>query len=57
MIVTDRRLRMMNEIICAMRVIKMYAWEHAFQKVVEKLRRCFNNYYYQRVQAQPFNHT
>ena len=29
----------MNEVICAMRVIKMYAWEYAFKKMVEKLRR------------------
>ena len=29
----------MNEIISGIRVIKMYAWEYAFRKVVTKLRR------------------
>ena len=29
----------MNEVISGIRVIKMYAWEYAFRKVVTKLRR------------------
>ena len=29
----------MNEVISGMRVIKMYAWEHAFKRVVDKLRK------------------
>ena len=37
--VTDQRVRVMNEVISGIRVIKMYAWEHAFRKVVSKLRR------------------
>ena len=28
----------MNEIISGIRVIKMYAWEYAFKKLVTKLR-------------------
>ena len=45
--VTDKRIRIMNEVIVGIRVIKMYAWEYAFKKVVSKLRRlvvnnCFN---------------
>ena len=37
--VTDKRIRIMNEIISGMKVIKMYAWELAFKDVVSKLRR------------------
>ena len=37
--VTDKRVRIMNEIIAGIRVVKMYAWDHAFKKVIEKLRR------------------
>ena len=37
--VTDKRIRIMNEIIVGIRVIKMYAWEYAFKRVVSKLRR------------------
>ena len=36
---TDRRVKIMNEVITGMRVIKMYAWEHAFRGVVDRLRR------------------
>jgi len=32
----------MNEVISGIRVIKMYAWEYAFRKVVTKLRRWEN---------------
>lgn len=35
---TDERIRLMNEIIPAMRVIKMYAWEKPFAKLVELSR-------------------
>ena len=37
--ITDRRVKIMNEVISGMRVIKMYAWEHAFKGVVDRLRR------------------
>ena len=37
--VTDKRIRIMNEVIVGIRVIKMYAWEYAFKRVVSKLRR------------------
>lgn len=36
---TDERIRLMNEIIPAMRVIKMYAWEKPFAKLVDIARR------------------
>ncbi|XP_052753897.1 ATP-binding cassette sub-family C member 4-like [Galleria mellonella] len=35
---TDRRIKLMNEIINGIQVIKMYAWEKPFQKVVELAR-------------------
>ena len=38
-LVTDKRVRVMNEIISGIRVIKMYAWENAFRKLITKLRR------------------
>ena len=38
-LVTDQRVRIMNEVISGIRVIKMYAWENAFNKLISKLRR------------------
>ena len=38
-ILTDERIRLMNEIIPSMRVIKMYTWEKPFAKLVEIARR------------------
>ena len=35
----------MNEVITGIRVIKMYAWEYAFKKVVSAIRRYYNNIY------------
>ncbi|CAG2168277.1 unnamed protein product, partial [Oppiella nova] len=36
---TDSRLRLMNEIISGMRVIKMYTWEQSFSELVAKARK------------------
>ncbi|XP_038063976.1 multidrug resistance-associated protein 4-like [Patiria miniata] len=36
---TDKRVGVMTEIINAMRVIKMYAWEHPFGELVQKIRK------------------
>ena len=36
---TDGRIRIMNEIITGMRVIKMYAWEKPFDELVSKARK------------------
>ena len=35
---TDKRVRVMNEIISGMRLIKMYAWEWAFREYVKNIR-------------------
>lgn len=35
---TDERIGIMNEVICAMRVIKMYTWEDSFDELVSKVR-------------------
>ena len=40
--VTDKRIKVMNEIISGMRLIKMYAWEWAFHKHVKNIRRLPN---------------
>ena len=37
--VTDKRVRIMNEIISGIKVNKMYAWEYAFKKLVTEVRR------------------
>lgn len=36
---TDQRVGIMNEIIVGIQVIKMYAWEKPFEKVVSEARR------------------
>ena len=38
-ILTDQRLRVMNEVIAGIRVIKMYAWEYPLKRVLSKIRR------------------
>lgn len=34
MVVTDKRVRIMNEILTCIKLIKMYAWEKSFAKAV-----------------------
>lgn len=36
---TDKRVKVMNEIIQAIQVIKMYAWETSFANLVDKIRK------------------
>eukprot|EP01147_Barroeca_monosierra_P004350 gene4350-6642_t len=36
---TDQRVKVTNEVICGMRIIKMYAWEKPFHSVIQGLRR------------------
>ncbi len=35
---TDRRTAMMNEVLGAIRLVKMYAWEESFQQRIRKMR-------------------
>ena len=37
--VTDERVKVMNEVITGIRVIKMYGWEDAFHRMVAKIRQ------------------
>nr|CAD7588456.1 unnamed protein product [Timema genevievae] len=34
----DNRVKMMNEILCGIRVLKQYAWEPSFEQYIQKLR-------------------
>jgi ATP-binding cassette subfamily C (CFTR/MRP) protein 4 len=36
---TDSRVKIMNEVISGIRVIKMYGWEYAFKRLISKIRR------------------
>ena len=36
---TDKRVKVMNQVISGIRVIKMYGWEHAFKELVVSIRR------------------
>ena len=36
---TDKRLRLMNEIVGGVEVIKMYAWEKQFSHLVDEARK------------------
>lgn len=42
---TDRRVKIMNEIIQGIQVIKMYTWEKSFASVVDKIRKYARNIY------------
>lgn len=37
---TDKRLRLMNELISGIEVIKMYTWEKPLSKLIEYARKC-----------------
>ncbi|XP_033098314.1 multidrug resistance-associated protein 4-like isoform X2 [Anneissia japonica] len=37
--ITDKRITIMSEVLAAMRVIKMYAWEKPFARMVKQVRR------------------
>ena len=47
--ITDKRVKVMNEVVLGMRLIKMYAWELAFKKVVTALRRYTRTYVHARI--------
>ncbi|XP_065919849.1 ATP-binding cassette sub-family C member 4-like isoform X2 [Dysidea avara] len=53
--VTDKRVRVMNEIISGMRLIKMYAWEWAFHEYVKKIRKKESNIITQASMIRAFN--
>lgn len=36
---TDFRIKIMNEILIGIQVMKMYAWENSFAKVVNQIRK------------------
>ncbi len=38
-VLTDERVRIMNEILTGIRVIKMYCWEYMFGDLVKNVRR------------------
>lgn len=42
---TDRRIKVMNEIVQGIQVIKMYAWEQSFAILVDKIRM-YKNFEY-----------
>ncbi len=37
--ITDKRIRLINEIISGIKVIKMYTWEIPFGKLIEYMRK------------------
>jgi len=36
---TDKRMRVLNEVISAIRIVKMYAWENLFSTLVSDARK------------------
>jgi hypothetical protein len=43
-VLTDERVRIMNEILTGIRVIKMYCWEHMFGDLIKNVRRYVHLY-------------
>ena len=43
---TDERVKVMNEIISGIRVIKMYGWEYAFKRLIARIRKCVLTFKY-----------
>ena len=40
---TDKRVKVMNEVISGIRVIEMYTWEYVFSNVVAAIRKfCYH---------------
>jgi len=37
--ITDERVKIMSEIIKSMRIVKMYCWESAFERIVCEIRK------------------
>lgn len=37
--ITDLRIRIMNELVQGIQIIKMYAWERPFAKLIDKIRK------------------
>ena len=42
---TDERVKVMNEVISGMKVIKLYTWEDSFAELVGKIRSYVNSYF------------
>ena len=42
-LVTDWRVKVMNEVIAGMKAIKVYAWEHAFRSLITRIRESVNS--------------
>lgn len=36
---TDARIRMLNEIIRGIQIVKLYAWEKPFTKLIQQIRK------------------
>ncbi len=43
-VLTDKRVKVVKEVIEGIRVIKMYAWEYAYGTLLSTLRRCENQH-------------
>lgn len=37
--VTDQRVKIMSEVIKSMRIVKMYCWESAFERMIRHIRK------------------
>lgn len=42
---TDKRIKLMDEVITGIRVIKMFAWEKLFTEIINKARKYIFVYY------------